>query len=82
MKNPLNGGTMDAIYTASLDRPRSTQRRIRGSLAMLGSFVIELIAEGVRGDTFDRTFTSAPGAEFSALPEGSKQRHLDSGYRS
>lgn len=72
---------MDAIYTTSLDRPRLTQRRIRRSLATLGSFVVELIAEGVRGDTFERTFTSAPGAEFSALPADSKQRHLDSGYR-
>ena len=73
---------MDATYTASLARRRATDGRIRRSLAALGSFVVELVDEGVRGDTFERTFTRASGAEFSALPEGSKQRHLDSGYRS
>jgi hypothetical protein len=82
MKKTLNGGTMDATYTASLARPRPTESRIRGTLAALGSFVVELVAEGARGEKFERAFSSAPGQQFAALPEASKQRHLDSGYRS
>ena len=72
---------MDATYTASLARPRPTERRIRGTVAALGSFVVELVAEGARGEKFERMFTSAPGAEFAALPEGSRQRQLNRGYR-
>ena len=72
---------MDATYTASLARPRPTERRIRGTVAALGSFVIGLVAEGARGEKFECMFTSAPGAEFAALPEGSRQRQLNRGYR-
>jgi hypothetical protein len=37
--------------------------------------------EGIRGHDFERAFADAPGAQFAALPDGSKQRLLDRGFR-
>ena len=45
------------------------------------SVVVEVLKQGIRGDDFERAFTSAPGAQFAALPNSSKQRLLDRGYR-
>lgn len=73
---------MDAIYTAPLARPRTTTGRIGKALAAVGSVVVELIVESARGEDFQRRFTNAPGAQFAALPESSKQRLLDRGFRS
>ena len=72
---------MEAIHTASLPQRRSSAATIRTALASLASFVGEVLGTGVRGDDFDRTFSSAPGAQFSALPSGSKDKLLDRGVR-
>lgn len=72
---------MDAIYTAPIALPRPTENRIRKTVAALCSIVVELAVEGARGEDFERTFSSAPGAQFAALPNSSKQRHLDRGVR-
>jgi hypothetical protein len=40
-----------------------------------------VFAEGVRGDDFNRAFTSAPGAQFRALPRSQQNRLLDRGFR-
>lgn len=45
------------------------------------SVVAEVLADGVRGNDFARAFTSAPGAQFAALPDSAKQRLLDRGFR-
>ncbi len=72
---------MDAIYTAPIARPRTTESRIRKTVAALCSFVVEVLKTSARGDDFERTFSSAPGAQFAALPTSSKQRLLDRGFR-
>jgi hypothetical protein len=81
MKGTGNGGTMDAIYTAPLTQRRSTTTPIRTAVAAVGSIVLDVLRTSARGDDFDRTFSSAPGAQFAALPRGSRQRHLDRGQR-
>jgi hypothetical protein len=83
MKNSRNGGTMEATYTPIAfagSTPRSTGlgRLVRA----MCSVVAEVLADGVRGHDFDRAFTSAPGAQFAALPGNSKQRLLNRGLRS
>lgn len=72
---------MEAIYTTPLARRRSSAATIRTGLASLASFVGEVLVTAARGDDFERTFSSAPGAQFAALPSSSKQRHLDRGFR-
>jgi hypothetical protein len=72
---------MDAIYTTPLTQRRSGTTPIRTAAAAFGSFVLEVLRTSARADDFDRTFSSAPGAQFAALPRGSQQRHLDRGFR-
>jgi hypothetical protein len=72
---------MDAIYTTPLARPRSSAATIRTALASLASFVGEVLVTGARGDDLERIFSSAPGAQFAALPTGSKQQFLNRGFR-
>jgi hypothetical protein len=72
---------MDAIYTAPLAQRRSSAAAIRTALASFASFVGEVLVTSARGDDFERTFSSAPGAQFAALPNGSKQRLLNRGFR-
>ena len=71
---------MDAIYTAPVARQLPSATGIRTAVAALGSFIVVLLAEGVRGEDFERAFASAPGAQFAALPESSKQRALNGGF--
>ena len=66
---------MEATYTdtASYERdlrPVGVARLSEDAVAVLA----EIAVAGVRGDDFDRTFSSAPGAQFAALPASSKQR--------
>ena len=72
---------MDATYTAPFASRRTATGSARTTIASLASLVFEVLMQGVRGDDFERAFTSAPGAQFAALPDGSKQRLLDRGYR-
>lgn len=72
---------MDAIYTAPLAQRRHTAGTVRTAVASLGSFVTQVLMQGVRGHDFERAFTSAPGAQFAALPAGSKQQMLNRGLR-
>jgi hypothetical protein len=81
MQKAGNGGTMDAIYTTSLARRRSSAIMIRTALASLASLVGEVLVTGARGADFERTFSSAPGAQFAALPSSSKQQLLNRGFR-
>jgi len=73
---------MEATYTP-ISLAGSTRRSI--GLARLVratcSAVAEVLADGVRGHDFERAFTSAPGAQFAALPDSSKQRLLNRGVR-
>lgn len=73
---------MDAIYTAPLATRRPAATGLRAAVAALGSVLLEVARDGIKGDDFTRTVTSAPGAQFAALPAGSKQRMLDRGFRS
>ncbi|MFO7572114.1 MAG: hypothetical protein R6W48_05865 [Gaiellaceae bacterium] len=72
---------MDAIYAPPLAQRRSSTSALRIAVAAFGSFVAEVLVAGARGHDFERTFSSAPGAQFSALPTSSKQRFLDRGLR-
>ena len=72
---------MDATYTAPLATRRPTQTGFRTAAASLGSFLLEVLKDGIRGHDFTQAFTSAPGAQFAALPESSKQRMLSRGVR-
>lgn len=72
---------MDAIYTAPLARRRSNGTTVRTALVSLASLVVEALKEGARGEDFQRAFASAPGAQFAALPNSSKERLLDRGFR-
>lgn len=73
---------MDAILTPTAlagSTPRSTG--LGRLLRSARSVVAEVLADGIRGDDFERAFTTAPGAQFAALPNSSKQRLLDRGFR-
>ncbi len=70
---------MEAIYTTPLAQRRSAA--IRTNLASLASFVGEVLVANARGADFERTFSSAPGAQFAALPSSSKQQFLNRGFR-
>ena len=72
---------MEAIYTTPLAQRRSAATAIRTTVAALASFLGEVLVASARGDDFERTFSSAPGAQFAALPNNSKQRLLDRGSR-
>jgi hypothetical protein len=72
---------MDATYAASLTQHRSAATTIRTAVASLASFVGEVLVAGARGDDLERTFSSAPGAQFAALPNSSKQQFLNRGLR-
>ena len=72
---------MDAIYTTPLAQRRSSATTIRTAFASLASFVGEVLVTGARGDDLERTFSSAPGAQFAALPSSSKQQFLNRGFR-
>lgn len=72
---------MDAIYATPLTQRRSAPTTIRTAFASLASFVGEVLVASARGEHFERTFSSAPGAQFAALPSSSKQRLLDQGFR-
>ena len=60
-----------------------TRRRARlGRLVRATCLALaEVLAEGARGNDFERAFRSAPGAEFAALPDSVKRRMLDRGIR-
>jgi hypothetical protein len=81
MKQTTNGGTMDAIYTAPLAARRPAATGFRTAVASLASLLVEVVKGGVEGHEFERAFTSAAGAQFAALPAGSKQRTLNRGFR-
>jgi len=83
MKSSPNGGTMEATYTP-IALAGSTRRRpgLGRLVRAMCSVVAEVLADGVRGHDFEQAFTSAPGAHFAALPDGSKQRLLNQGFRS
>ena len=73
---------MEATYTPITlvgSTPRSTglERLLRATC----SAVVEVLADGVRGRDFEQAFPSAPGAQFAALPDSSKQRLLNRGVR-
>ena len=72
---------MEAIYTAPFAQRRPATGTVRNAVAALGSLVVEVLKDSVRGDDFERAFSSARGAQFAALPDSSKQRLLDRGYR-
>ena len=72
---------MEAIYTASVIQRRAAAGTARSAVASLGSFLVEVLKDGVKGDDFTRSFTSAPGAQFAALPAGSRQQLLNRGLR-
>lgn len=72
---------MEAIYTTPVAQRRAPVTAIRTALASLASFVGEVLVTSARGDDFERIFSSQPGAQFAALPSGSKQRLLDRGVR-
>ena len=72
---------METTYATTFTQRRSLATAIRTAFASLGSFVVEVLVEGARGDDFERTFSSTPGAQFAALPNSSKQRLLDRGFR-
>jgi len=50
----------------------------RAALRLLG----RVLADGVKGDEFNRAFTTSPGAQFAALPRSEQNRLLDRGFRS
>jgi len=50
----------------------------KGALRMLG----RVLAEGAKGDDFNRAFSSPSGAQFAALPQGQQNRLLNRGFRS
>ena len=72
---------MDVTYAAPSITRRSLAVAARTAVASLGSFVVEVVLDGIRGHDLERTFASAPGAQFAALPSVSQQRLLDRGYR-
>jgi len=49
----------------------------KAALRMLGHVLIE----SAKGDDFNRTFATAPGAQFAALPQRQQNRLLDRGFR-
>lgn len=73
---------MDAIYTAPLATRRPAASGFRTAVASIGSLLVEVLKDGIEGGDFTRTFASAPGAQFAALPASSKQGMLDRGVRS
>ena len=72
---------MEAIYTTPLAQRRFAATAIGTTLASLASFVGDVLVASARGDDFERTFSSSPGAQFAGLSNNSKQRHLDRGFR-
>ena len=82
MHASVNGGDMEATHTqpAPYELHPST-RWVRSLVVAIGSVLVEVVAACIRGDDFNRAFSSSPGAQFSALPAGSKQRLLDRGFR-
>lgn len=72
---------MEAIYATPLAQRRSAATAIRTALGSLASFAGDVLVASARGDDFERTFSSAPGAQFAALPSSSRQRLLDRGFR-
>lgn len=72
---------MDAIYATPLAQPRSAATTIRTALVSLASFVAEVLVATARGDGLERSFSSAPGAQFAALPRSSKEHFLNRGFR-
>lgn len=72
---------MDAIYAAPLTQRRSAATAIRSAVASFASFAGEVLVSSARGDGLERTFSSAPGAQFAALPNSSKQQFLNRGFR-
>lgn len=71
---------MEAIYATPLAH-RSAVATIRTTLASLASFVGDVLVASARGDDLERIFSSSPGAQFAAIPNNSKQRLLDRGFR-
>jgi len=63
-----------------VDAPISGARQweaTKSAVRMLG----RVLAESVKGDDFNRAFTTSPGAQFAALPQGQQSRLLDRGLR-
>ena len=82
MKTTRNGGTMEATYipVQVVEVPVSNVRpweATKSAFRMLGRVLIE----SAKGDDFNRTFATAPGAQFAALPQGQQNRLLDRGFR-
>jgi hypothetical protein len=82
MHASVNGGDMEGTHTQPAPYElRPATHRVRGIAAAIGSVLAEAVAAGIRGDDFDRAFSSSPDAQFAVLPTSSKQRLLDRGFR-
>jgi hypothetical protein len=72
---------MDATYATPLVQRRSAAISLGAAFASLGPFVFDVLKAAACGDDFERASSSPPGAEFAALSRGSRQRHLNRGFR-
>ena len=73
---------MEATYIPGqlVEAPISSGRRweaTKTAFRVLG----RVLAESVKGDDFNRAFTSPSGAQFGALPRSQQNRLLDRGFR-
>jgi hypothetical protein len=73
---------MEATYIPGqlVETPISGARQweaTKAAFRMLG----RVFAESAKGDDFNRAFTTSPGAQLSALPQGQQNRLLDRGFR-
>ena len=73
---------MEATYIPGqvVEAPISGARQweaTKAAFRMLG----RVLAESVKGDDFNRAFTTSSGALFAALPQAQQSRLLDRGFR-
>ena len=73
---------MEATYIPGrlVETPISGARQweaTRAAFRVLG----RVLAESVKGDDFNRAFTTSSAAQFAALPRGQQNGHLDRGFR-
>jgi hypothetical protein len=83
MTNSTNGGDMEATYTSTALAGSTGQRdsKLVQRLRATGAVVADVLAGGIRGDDFSRSFTTQRGAAFAALPANEQNRQLDRGFR-
>jgi hypothetical protein len=73
---------MEATYIPRqfVDAPISSARpwdATKTAFRVLG----RALADGAKGDEFNRAFTTSSGAQFAALPQEQQNRLLDRGFR-